>query len=66
MTRLSSPQRLIIYPSSRQASQGWWAHGDPVGPPGTIQVLWLVERQGEQVRSRQVADVMFVPLTGQH
>ncbi len=38
----------------------------PVGPPGTIQTLWLIEKQGEQVRSRQVMDVVFVPLTGKH
>jgi protein-L-isoaspartate(D-aspartate) O-methyltransferase len=38
----------------------------PVGPPGTIQVLWFVEKHGDQVQSRQVLDVQFVPLTGQH
>ena len=38
----------------------------PVGPPGTIQTLWMVEKQGEQVRSRQITGVVFVPLTGQH
>jgi len=36
----------------------------PVGPQGTIQTLWMIEKQGDQVRSRQVLDVMFVPLTG--
>ena len=38
----------------------------PVGPPGTIQVLWMIEKHGDQVRSHQVLDVLFVPLTGQH
>ena len=38
----------------------------PVGPQGTIQTLWLVEKHGEQVQSRQVMDVVFVPLTGKH
>jgi protein-L-isoaspartate(D-aspartate) O-methyltransferase len=38
----------------------------PVGPAGAMQSLWLVERHGEQVTSRQVLDVVFVPLTGQH
>jgi len=34
----------------------------PVGPPGMVQVLWLVERHGETVTTRQIADVSFVPL----
>lgn len=38
----------------------------PVGPQGWGQVLWLIEREGESVSSRQVADVAFVPLTGSH
>ena len=38
----------------------------PMGPPGTIQTLWMVERQGDQVLSHQVANVLFVPLTGKH
>ena len=37
----------------------------PVGPPGTIQTLWFVEKHGDQVQSRQVLDVQFVPLTGE-
>ncbi len=36
----------------------------PVGPPGAYQVLWLLERHGEEVTSRQLMGVTFVPLTG--
>jgi len=38
----------------------------PVGPPGAYQVLWLVERKGEDVTSQRVMGVGFVPLTGDH
>ena len=38
----------------------------PVGPPGFSQVLWLIERHGSEVTSRQIAQVAFVPLTGGH
>lgn len=38
----------------------------PVGPPGAYQVLWLVERQGEQVKTERLMGVAFVPLTGTH
>jgi protein-L-isoaspartate(D-aspartate) O-methyltransferase len=38
----------------------------PVGPAGSMQSLWLVEKHGEQVTSSQMLDVVFVPLTGQH
>ena len=38
----------------------------PVGPPGAYQVLWLLERDGEQITSRRMMDVRFVPLTGDH
>lgn len=38
----------------------------PVGPPGAYQVLWLVERRGEEVKSRRMMGVAFVPLTGVH
>ena len=33
--------------------------------PGVVtdQVLWLVERQGEKVKTEQVMGVAFVPLT---
>jgi len=36
----------------------------PVGPPGSYQVLWLIEREGEEIRSERVMGVAFVPLTG--
>ena len=38
----------------------------PVGPPGFYQVLWLVERRGQEIRSERIIDVAFVPLTGEH
>ena len=38
----------------------------PVGPPGAYQVLWLVERHGEETKSERVMGVAFVPLTGGH
>jgi len=36
----------------------------PVGPPGSYQVLWLIERHGEDIRSERIMGVAFVPLTG--
>ena len=36
----------------------------PVGPPGAYQVLWLVQRQGDEISSQRMMDVSFVPLTG--
>ena len=38
----------------------------PVGPPGAYQVLWLVTREGKEVKSEGVKGVVFVPLTGEH
>jgi protein-L-isoaspartate(D-aspartate) O-methyltransferase len=38
----------------------------PVGPPGAYQVLWLVERRGEEIKSQRTMGVAFVPLTGGH
>jgi protein-L-isoaspartate(D-aspartate) O-methyltransferase len=38
----------------------------PVGPPGAYQVLWLVERQGQEVKTQRLMGVAFVPLTGEH
>jgi len=38
----------------------------PVGPPGGYQTLWLVEKKGEEVKSRNITGVLFVPLTGDH
>ncbi len=35
----------------------------PVGPPGSYQVLWLIERSGDEIRSERVMGVAFVPLT---
>ena len=38
----------------------------PVGPPGAYQVLWLVTRVGEEIKSQRTMGVSFVPLTGGH
>jgi protein-L-isoaspartate(D-aspartate) O-methyltransferase len=38
----------------------------PVGPPGGYQSLWLVEKEGDQVRTSELGGVSFVPLTGDH
>jgi len=38
----------------------------PVGPPGSYQTLWQVTRQGDEVISKNVTGVIFVPLTGGH
>lgn len=38
----------------------------PVGPPGAYQVLWLVERRGEETKTQRLMGVAFVPLTGDH
>ena len=38
----------------------------PVGPPGAYQVLWLVTREGEEIKSERIISVGFVPLTGDH
>jgi protein-L-isoaspartate(D-aspartate) O-methyltransferase len=38
----------------------------PVGPPGGYQTLWQITREGEEVKSRNVTGVLFVPLTGGH
>jgi len=38
----------------------------PVGPPGGYQVLWLIERHGEEIGSERMMGVGFVPLTGGH
>jgi protein-L-isoaspartate(D-aspartate) O-methyltransferase len=35
----------------------------PVGPAGAYQVLWLVERVGDEVHKTQKMGVVFVPLT---
>ncbi len=36
----------------------------PVGPQGAFQTLWLIEKRGEEVVSKSVMGVVFVPLTG--
>jgi protein-L-isoaspartate(D-aspartate) O-methyltransferase len=38
----------------------------PVGPPGWQQTLWLIEKQGEEVVSKSIMGVIFVPFTGEH
>ena len=38
----------------------------PVGPPGSYQTLWQITKQGEEVVSKNVTGVIFVPLTGGH
>jgi protein-L-isoaspartate(D-aspartate) O-methyltransferase len=38
----------------------------PVGPPGGYQVLWQITGQGDQVLSKNITGVSFVPLTGEH
>jgi protein-L-isoaspartate(D-aspartate) O-methyltransferase len=38
----------------------------PVGPPGSYQTLWQITRQGDEVVSKNITGVIFVPLTGGH
>ena len=38
----------------------------PVGPPGSYQTLWLVIKHGEEVETKNITGVIFVPLTGGH
>jgi len=38
----------------------------PVGPPGGYQSLWLITKQDDQVLTRNLGGVRFVPLTGEH
>ena len=38
----------------------------PVGPPGSYQTLWLVEKKDGQVVSSNQGGVFFVPLLGEH
>jgi protein-L-isoaspartate(D-aspartate) O-methyltransferase len=37
----------------------------PVGPRGAFQTLWLVEKHGDEVVSKSIMGVVFVPLTGE-
>lgn len=36
----------------------------PIGPPGLYQSLWKIERKGDQIVSKNVMGVAFVPMTG--
>ncbi|MGQ9492763.1 MAG: protein-L-isoaspartate(D-aspartate) O-methyltransferase [Anaerolineae bacterium] len=38
----------------------------PVGPPGGYQTLWLIEKHGDEIVSKEIMGVIFVPLTGTH
>jgi protein-L-isoaspartate(D-aspartate) O-methyltransferase len=38
----------------------------PVGPAGDEQILWLLERRGQEIKSQRIMSVAFVPLTGSH
>lgn len=38
----------------------------PVGPPGGLQTLWLVEKVGGEVRTYSMMGVLFVPMLGSH
>jgi protein-L-isoaspartate(D-aspartate) O-methyltransferase len=38
----------------------------PVGPRGAFQTLWLIEKDGDDVVSKSIMGVVFVPLTGEH
>jgi protein-L-isoaspartate(D-aspartate) O-methyltransferase len=38
----------------------------PVGPPGTYQTLWKIEKHGQAVVSTNVTGVLFVPFTRQN
>jgi protein-L-isoaspartate(D-aspartate) O-methyltransferase len=36
----------------------------PIGPVGSVQTLWLFEKQGGELAATNLGDVSFVPLTG--
>jgi len=38
----------------------------PVGPPGSYQTLWQIVKKGDQLISKNISGVSFVPLTGGH
>lgn len=38
----------------------------PVGPPGLTQTLWLIEKEGDRIKSTDIDSVRFVPLQGGH
>jgi protein-L-isoaspartate(D-aspartate) O-methyltransferase len=52
------PQRLV-----RQLKDGGRLV-IPVGPPGAFQTLWQITKEGDQLVSRDLGGVRFVPLTG--
>lgn len=37
----------------------------PVGPPGSYQTLWKLTKKGDQIISKNLGGVLFVPLTGE-
>ncbi len=37
----------------------------PVGPPGWNQILWKVTKEGDDVRTERICDVIFVPLVNE-
>ena len=38
----------------------------PVGPPGGYQTLRQIEKHGDQIISKNITGVIFVPMTGEH
>jgi protein-L-isoaspartate(D-aspartate) O-methyltransferase len=38
----------------------------PVGPPGFLQTLWLIEKNGDKLESTNLGGVSFVPLLGEY
>ncbi|MBC7315756.1 MAG: protein-L-isoaspartate O-methyltransferase, partial [Chloroflexi bacterium] len=34
----------------------------PVGPPGSYQTLWLIQRKGQEIISERIGYALFVPL----
>jgi protein-L-isoaspartate(D-aspartate) O-methyltransferase len=38
----------------------------PIGPPGFLQTLWLIEKKGDKLQSTNLGGVTFVPLLGEH
>jgi protein-L-isoaspartate(D-aspartate) O-methyltransferase len=38
----------------------------PIGPPGFLQTLWLIEKKGDEFKSTNLGGVTFVPLLGEH
>jgi len=38
----------------------------PIGPIGAVQTLWLYEKIDGEIQTKNLGDVRFVPLTGEH